>query len=473
MYKPFDFQEEAIVKGLEVLTDKKGKKSVIVAPTAAGKSVIIAEIVNRLPKNGNILIVQPNKELLEQNVSKIETLGISPAIFSASLKKKNIGRITYATPMSLKTEHFVDKNIKYLLIDEADLGTQSASKLKLFMKGLDIKSVLGFTATPIYLKTEMGGSKLKIMTQVKDKFFSDISHVIQISDMIKAKRWSKIIYEQHDFNSKGLIINTSGSDFTEKSIADNFVEAENSVKILSILKTIPKDESVLIFVPGVENVVSLQKKIPNSVALTYLTDDETRKEYIEGFKNGKYQVLINSVILTAGFDYPNLRHIIDAYPTKSARIYMQKIGRLVRVYKTKLFGTYHDISGNYESFGKVEDINFEFIEGFGWGMFTGEKLLTLVRMTEVLSVTKDIIKQNPGEMKKKLNMASYNYLLEQNNNGNVIITFGKYKGKTVKDVYKENKQYLQWLVKKETKFKFDFVKNGSNIQRELYKLFKA
>lgn len=470
-YTPFVFQEEAIDKGMEVLKDIQGRSEVLVAATATGKSIIIAEIAKRLPKNGNILVVQPNKELLEQNLEKIETLGIKPAVYSASLKRREIGRITYATPLSLKVADFEGKNFKYLIIDECDLNTQGDSGLKRFKDDLGIKSVLGLTASPIYLRSNRLGSQLKIMTRVQDKFFKDICHVIQIQEMITHKRWSKIVYKTYEFDSRGLVMNSNGSDYTEASLALNFVEAETDNKIVNLLKTLDESESVLIFVPSIENVEALCAKIKGSVCVHSKTPEKLRKEYTDGFKLGKYKIMINSLVFTAGFDYPKLMHIIDAYPTKSARVYIQKIGRLVRIHEDKPFGTYHDLADNVKSFGEVEKITFEKIEGYGWGMFSEDKLLTGVPLSEKPRVTKQSLmkRKNKPSISK---FFDFSFDFSENKGADVKITFGKYKGLTVQDVYNKDKGYLQWLHNPNTNFNFDFSDDTKKLKVALQEIFK-
>lgn len=470
-YKPFEFQEKAVSSGLTVLLDAKGREEVIVAATAAGKSIIIAEIAKRLPTNGNILVVQPNKELLEQNLEKIQSLGINPAVYSASLKRKEIGRITYATPKSLKVEDFTGMNFKYIIIDECDLNTQGNSQLKQFKKALGIKSALGLTASPIYLKSGLGGAQLKIMTRVKDKFFKDICHVVQIKEMIELGRWSEIRYKQHEFDKTGLVLNSNGSDYTEKSIIENFVEVDTEKKILDILETIPKNESVLIYVPSIQYVEQLTAKIKGAVCVHSKTPEKLRKEYVDGFKSGKYQIMINALVFIAGFDYPKLMHIIDAYPTRSARIYIQKIGRLVRIHFEKIFGTYHDLAGSVESFGKVEDINFEYIDGYGWGMFSGETLLTGVPLSENSNITKTKLREK--KIKSNSKNFDFEFDFKTQNITEFPFTFGKHNGKTVQQVYKEDKGYLQWIIKKETNFNFNNVKNGKEIELALKTIFKC
>ena len=69
-YKLRPYQETCVQKGIEVLTSKKPCMSIIVAPTAAGKSIIISELAKRL--NDFVVVLQPNKELLEkENIKSI------------------------------------------------------------------------------------------------------------------------------------------------------------------------------------------------------------------------------------------------------------------------------------------------------------------------------------------------------------------------------------------------------------------
>ena len=88
-------QIEPVKKGVEFFKSKKPHPSIIVAPTAFGKSIVIAEIAHQLGEK--ILVIQPSKELLEQNYNKFINLGGNASIYSASMNEKEIGDVTYAT----------------------------------------------------------------------------------------------------------------------------------------------------------------------------------------------------------------------------------------------------------------------------------------------------------------------------------------------------------------------------------------
>ncbi len=57
------------------------ESAVLVLPTGAGKSLVIAELA-RLAKR-KILVVTHVQELVEQNASKYASLGLTPGIYSA------------------------------------------------------------------------------------------------------------------------------------------------------------------------------------------------------------------------------------------------------------------------------------------------------------------------------------------------------------------------------------------------------
>jgi len=55
-----------------------------------------------------------------------------------------------------------------------------------------------------------------------------------------------------------------------------------------------------------------------------------RRETIAAFKAGKIDVLVNAMVLTAGFDHPGIGCVIVARPTKSRTLFVQMAGRGLR-----------------------------------------------------------------------------------------------------------------------------------------------
>ena len=116
-YKLRDYQQEASDAAYRFFTDAQKYNGLIVAPTGCGKSLIIADIANRL--GGNILVFQPSKEILEQNYKKYCSYGMTDcSIYSASFNKKEISRVTFAMIGSVKSHPEMFKRFKYIIVDE-------------------------------------------------------------------------------------------------------------------------------------------------------------------------------------------------------------------------------------------------------------------------------------------------------------------------------------------------------------------
>ena len=231
MYTLRTYEQEAVDKGLLVLQSSRIRKEILVLPTAAGKSIIIASIVQEL--DGPVVILQPSKELLIQNYEKFCNVGGKATIYSASAGEKVLSKTIFATIGSIKKEVKALKNlgVKNVIIDECHIGVLSESQLRIFLKELNVTNLLGLTATPLVLNSSMGGAELKMLTKMRGKLFTDIAYVSQIRDMIDNNFWSPLKYKVVKQNQSHLKVNTSGSDFTEESLQEFYEENNLSEQI--------------------------------------------------------------------------------------------------------------------------------------------------------------------------------------------------------------------------------------------------
>lgn len=415
-----------IDKAVEVLQSPSTKKVIMVAPVAYGKSICIANIVARL--DAPCIILQPSKELLLQNYEKYTSYGYEASIYSASVGSKDIGKVTYATIGSIKKEEATIKKLgfKYIIIDECHLGSSSGTSISTFIKNTGIKNVLGVTATPIVLRNTMEGAMLKMMDRTKNNIFSTISHVVQIQEMIDSKYWSPLRYDIRTVDNDSLKFNSNGSDFTLASILKaydvNNIE-ERCVEAVKDLRA-KKRKSILIFAPSIASAVSMSSKIPRSAVVHNNISAKERKRIIDSFKMLEIDVVINVEILTTGFDHPQLDSIILARPTASIALFYQMLGRITRIHEAKRDGLIIDLSGNVSKFGMIEDLNYEYIPGYGWGLFTKDTLLTHTAMSLSKKPTKKLLKE----------YATAGGGMIASEHGKIRLKFGKFKDKQIQDV---------------------------------------
>src|SRR3954470_21753882 len=117
MYKLRDYQLTAVDNVVQYFKRKR-TPAMVVLPTGAGKSLVIAELA-RIAK-GRVLVLAHVKELVEQNYEKYVSYGLSAGIFSASLGKKDWDqKAIFGSVQSIARapEDFFE-NFSLLVIDE-------------------------------------------------------------------------------------------------------------------------------------------------------------------------------------------------------------------------------------------------------------------------------------------------------------------------------------------------------------------
>lgn len=368
----------------EHIRHKIFRPTVIVAPTAFGKSVMIAKIAESV--DDRILILQPNKELLEQNFTKFMQLGIGYAgIYSASFDSKQIHDVTYATIGSIYKEGLTFKSMGFtkIIVDECHLYPREAeSMIGRFLKDSGITHVLGLTATPFHLQR----GTVQMLTNGARQFFKDILHVSQIQDMIELGYWSPLNYEIQDIDLSGLKYSSIKNDYSDPSLSQVYEDNNVRDKIINKLSELRDRRSIVVFVHSVNAARELESVLgrKTSAAIYAGMSDSDRNAAISDFRNGKIRVLFNVNVLSHGFDCPNIDCIITARPTASISLYYQQLGRGVRISPGKNDCLIIDFSGNVKKFGRIENLVFKKDNGT-WELYniTTGRQLTGVPMDKV------------------------------------------------------------------------------------------
>ena len=432
-------QAEPIDKAIQFFREEKPRPSLIVLPTAWGKSILTAFVAKN--SEDKLLVLQPSKELLEQNYLKYISLcgdfGSNAAIYSASFNRKEIAQITYATIGSIKNlgETFKKMGFTKMLIDEAHLyPRESDSMLGKFLAESGITHVLGITATPVKLQTNRDRdgqtfSKLVMLTSrsKKGNFFKDIIHVGQVQEMVELNFWSRLQYEVGGFDDSLLVFNTSKSEYTEESVQRAYDANGGTQSIIEALDNHPERRHILAFVPSVQDAINLSERYPNSAVIYGEMNKAERADIIRRFRAGEIRVIFNVRVLSTGFDYTGIDCIILGISTASIALYYQIVGRATRIDPKKQDALIVDLGGNVNRFGKVEDITFE--QGKMWRMFgTGGRLLSGIPIHDIDRYTREDTQAIDTKQAAPIE----------------IMPFGKYKGERIADI---PLAYRQWMIR--------------------------
>lgn len=348
MYKLRDYQQEAVNNTVKFF-QKKRDPAVIVLPTGAGKSLVIAELA-RIAK-GRVLVLAHVKELVEQNFEKYISYGLEAGIFSASLGKKDWDqKAIFGSVQSVARapDEFFN-NFSLLVIDECHrVADESSTQYQEVIKKLTDRNpqlcILGLTATPyrlglgwIYEYSSAGEIKTD-----KKRFFKQCVFELPLSYMIKHKFLTTPVKVDipvtcYDF-----------SELTDKDRAFTAAEVEEVLRsqkrltpfIISNIIDITERyhrKGVMIFSSSVKHAEEIMTYLPANEARIVLGDTEMadRNQIIEDFKKKKFKYLVNVSVLTTGFDAPHVDVIAILRPTESNSLYQQIVGRGLRLSSDK------------------------------------------------------------------------------------------------------------------------------------------
>lgn len=406
----------------------------------SGKSLIISKIAHEI--NRPTLVLQPSKEILEQNYAKAVSFGSKPTIYSASCGIKELSAMTYATLKSIKKDvaRLKDIGIDTLLIDECHSGysPEEGSEFMEFMNRFPEAKVLGFTATPCRLRTyssmlEGNYSKLNMLTKDEHNFFKKIVHVTQIQELTSQGFWCPLKYERWSFDESALMLNSTGAEYTNESIKESIVRngLNNSI-YKRLLQLMNERKAILVCMDSIESCNRISEFMNAKMGaitgvVTSLTTKKKREQIISDFKEGKLKVVFNYSTLATGFDFPELDCVMFGRPTFSYSVYYQVLGRCVRIHPDKKEALIVDCCDNMRRFGRIEDLTIEQFPSKGWCMFAGNQLLSNIRMGDI--ITKDEILRRAASLKSVNGDGR-----REDDLDSIIMWFGKYEGIRFKDI---------------------------------------
>lgn len=344
MYKLRPYQQDSVdsvVKYFRV----NDSPAVIVLPTGAGKSLVIAEIA-KIAK-GRVLVLAHVKELVEQNHAKYESYGLEAGIFSAGLARKDDkDKVIFGSIQSVAraSEDFFE-NFSIVVIDEChrvsmDSKSQYRQVITKLKKGNEKLKILGLTATPYRLGIGwIYNNHYKGMYRTKeDRFFKDCIFELPLSYMIKNKYLTPPVMIDspvacYDFSS--LVPKNDTGQFKQSDI-DSVLKDQKRVTpgiIGNILEMSKERKGVMIFTSSVKHAKEILSLLPKDISMIVVGDTEhiQRDKIISDFKSKKLKYLVNVSVLTTGFDAPHVDLIAILRPIESVSLYQQIVGRGLRL----------------------------------------------------------------------------------------------------------------------------------------------
>lgn len=352
------YQREAVDEAVSFLKGPKQYNAIEVLPTGSGKSLIIANIVKELGQP--VLIFQPSKEILDQNLSKIHAYGYDAAVYSASMGRKEVSNITLATIGSVAGKNRLFDNFRYIIVDECHKVNSNEGIYRVFLNALidSGAKVLGLTATPYRLESTRNSSNLRFLTMTTPRIFEEMIYYVQNRDLFDSGYLARLEYSTvNGYDRSRLITNYAGSDFTDESIFVNCWASNLPEKMIQNIEREKKvRKNILVFTRFIKEAQHIVNRVSGAAIVTGETPKKEREKIINGFKSGNIRVVCNVGVLAIGFDFPELETVIIGRPTMSLALFYQMVGRSIRIHEKKECAKVIDMCGNYDAFGRIEDL---------------------------------------------------------------------------------------------------------------------
>lgn len=344
MYKLRNYQQEAVDRTLDYFR-KNREPALVVLPTGAGKSLVIAELA-RIAK-GRVLVLAHVKELVEQNHAKYSGLGLSAGIFSAGLGRKEAHqKAIFGSVQSVaRADDDFFEGFSLLIIDECHrVAEEGATQYQEIIQKLRKQNpqicILGLTATPyrlglgwIYEYSHKGELKSEL-----PRFFKQCVFELPLSYMIKNGFLTQPVKVDIPVTCYDFSELSEKNKMYSQSEVEELLKNQKRLTPLIVKNIVDITEhfdrkGVMIFSASVRHAEEILSYLPEGEAQLILGDTEIAKrdQLIEDFKQKKFKYLVNVSVLTTGFDAPHVDVIAILRPTESNALYQQIIGRGLRL----------------------------------------------------------------------------------------------------------------------------------------------
>ncbi len=344
MYTLRTYQQEAVDRTLNYFR-KRRDPAVIVLPTGAGKSLVIAELAKIAI--GRVLVLAHVKELVEQNHLKYESYGLHAGIYSAGLNQKDSEqKVIFGSIQSVaKAKNAFFKDFTLVVIDECHrVGLEPDSQYAKVITQLKLNNpricILGLTATPyrlglgwIYNYALRG--ELKTQEQ---RFFKHCIYDLPLEYMISNQYLTPpvqldIPVTSYDFSE--LI--EGGNAYTMAQLEEALHQQRRLTPLIikNIIDITESDQrqGVMIFSSTVKHAQEIMNHLPPGQARLVVgtTELSERDQIVHDFKQKAFKYLVNVSVLTTGFDAAHVDVIAILRPTESISLYQQIVGRGLRL----------------------------------------------------------------------------------------------------------------------------------------------
>lgn len=330
------YQERQVNSAIDAYYNRNVIRQLHQAATGSGKTVCAGYLVDRFSMDKTIIMVHRD-ELVRQSIDKIGAMNPTKNIGVVKAGRNEldadilvVSAQTLAHSKRLEKLVSATKNKSIFFVDDEAHHSVAASRSRV-IHSVNPDLLVGLTATAFR-------SDKKALSDIYEEVVSHIS----ISELIQDGWLADPVGIRVDIDVDLDDVRTVAGDLANSDLAKTM-----NTKYLNKLVVNAYDQycyqagrrHTIAFCVNVQHAKDLCAEFKHSgFKAEYIIGDtptEDREKIYDRFRNGETNILVNVLVCTEGYDEPCIDSVLMCRPTKSLTLFIQCIGRALRLHPGK------------------------------------------------------------------------------------------------------------------------------------------
>jgi DNA repair protein RadD len=327
------------------------RRIILVAPTGSGKTVIAGAIARAAVEAGQrVLFLAHRREIIAQTCGKLANNEIAHGIIQAGFGDEPAALVQVASVATLHQRAIRSNRLALpaadlLVVDECHHAT--ARTWRQIVAAYPDAVLLGLTATPCRGDGRGLGGIFETMIECPQ-----VPELIELGFLVGTRVYAPTIPHLTG-------VRVQAGDWVESQLAERMDRPQLVGDIVCHWHRLAEGRRTVVFATGVQHSLHIRDEfIKSGVSAEHLdgtTPKDERDDILRKLACGAIDVVTNCMVLTEGWDMPDVGCCVLARPTRKIGLYRQMIGRVLRPAADKPDAIVIDHSGAVHRHGFAED----------------------------------------------------------------------------------------------------------------------
>ena len=324
---------------------KTHRRVLLVSPTGSGKTIMFSYLAQAVQaKDKRVYILVHRDELVEQVSATLKAFGVEHGFIAAG-RPVSTHHVLVCSVFTLANRVQDYKAPDLLIIDEAHHATHGSTWARVLGYWANAYR-LGVTATPIRLDGRDLTGQFDVLVEGPA-----VGELIGHGDLCAYRMYTPpVVLGQLRMRMGDFVRSDASAAMDKPTITGDAV---------SHYTRLASGKRALVFCVSLEHAEHTAEAFRaagyNAQRIDGKMDRNARRALVNKFSHGAVQVMTSCDLVSEGFDLPAIEVAILLRPTASLGLYLQQVGRSLRVFPGKEYALILDHAGNAGRHGLPDD----------------------------------------------------------------------------------------------------------------------